>query len=84
MNDLPKPKPYSLWGFIVVVVKAILTRQEWIDIFFLKCDAKGCNYQAYYQYPHADLIDEPCPKCGANLCTAQDMIDWVDEQLSKS
>lgn len=42
----------------------------------LKCDAAGCDYkddetrlENYEQY-----LNAPCPKCGANLLTAADLV----------
>ena len=65
-KQLPKPKPLGPLGIA----------RKWLSgatTFFLKCDEKGCPYQVYYDYPHLDLVDTPCPMCGSNLCTAEDM-----------
>jgi hypothetical protein len=42
---------------------------------FLKCDAPGCDH--FEMTPVTiDAVDKPCPKCGANLCTQQDYLDF--------
>jgi hypothetical protein len=40
---------------------------------FLKCDAPDCDH--FEMTPiTVDVVDMPCPKCGANLCTKDDFI----------
>lgn len=39
----------------------------------LKCDAAGCDYLDETAVPDEALIGKLCPKCGANLLTAEDM-----------
>lgn len=40
---------------------------------FLKCDAPDCDH--FENTPVTiDIVDKPCPKCGANLCTKADFI----------
>ena len=53
-------------------------------VFFLKCDAKGCNHQEYYPYPHFQHINRPCPQCGNNLCTAEDMEAFIVGGLNET
>ena len=65
------PKKLGFFGFI----KNLITNGD--DFFFLKCDTKGCIHISLYEYPHMCLINTPCPKCNANLCTEQDMIDFI-------
>lgn len=42
---------------------------------FLKCDAEGCDHQENHEVIGEDLVDKPCPKCGANLLTRRDFED---------
>lgn len=49
-----------------------------ISITGLKCDAPGCDYHqdepvgnTYEEY--AKWLNQPCPKCGANLLTEADL-----------
>jgi len=40
---------------------------------YLKCDAMGCDH--FEMTPVTiEVVDKPCPKCGANLCTKEDFI----------
>jgi hypothetical protein len=39
---------------------------------FLKCDAPGCDHIESHGVLVAEMIDKPCPKCGANLLTRED------------
>lgn len=42
---------------------------------FLKCDAPECDH--FEMTPVTiDIVDKPCPKCGANLCTKEDFITF--------
>ncbi len=40
---------------------------------FLKCDAAGCDHFEMTAVT-IDVVDKPCPKCGANLCTKEDFV----------
>lgn len=40
---------------------------------FLKCDAFNCDHFELTPVT-IDVVDKPCPKCGANLCTAADFL----------
>lgn len=40
---------------------------------FLKCDAAGCDHFELTAIT-IDVVDKPCPKCGANLCTKEDFV----------
>jgi hypothetical protein len=40
---------------------------------FLKCDAPGCDHFEITAIT-IDVVDKPCPKCGANLCTKEDFV----------
>lgn len=44
---------------------------------FLKCDADDCDHMETVEAISADLIDKPCPKCGANLLTEADCAVWL-------
>lgn len=44
---------------------------------FLKCDADGCDHQEQVEDMTEDLIDKPCPKCGSNLLTREDFLQFV-------
>lgn len=39
---------------------------------FLQCDAEGCDHKEYHETATEDMIDKPCPKCGASLLTEED------------
>ena len=39
---------------------------------FLKCDAQGCDHVEHHPTITEDMIDKPCPKCGASLLTTED------------
>lgn len=40
---------------------------------FLKCDAPECDH--FEMTPVTiEVVDKPCPKCGANLCTKDDFV----------
>lgn len=40
---------------------------------YLKCDAPQCDH--FEMTPVTiDVVDKPCPKCGANLCTKEDFL----------
>lgn len=42
---------------------------------FLKCDAPDCDH--FEQTPVTiEIVDKPCPKCGANLCTKDDFVTF--------
>lgn len=43
---------------------------------FLKCDSQDCDHVEQVGIITADMIDMPCPKCGANLLTAEDWEAW--------
>lgn len=70
MKSLPKPKRLGVFGIIWGMIRGG-------KFFFLKCDKKGCIYQAWYPYPHQEFVDEPCPLCGSNLCTQEDMDAFI-------
>ena len=40
---------------------------------FLKCDAASCDHFELTPVT-IEVVDKPCPKCGANLCTAEDFL----------
>lgn len=44
---------------------------------FLKCDAAGCDHVEDVAAITEDMIDRPCPKCGASLLTRDDWDMWV-------
>lgn len=40
---------------------------------YLKCDAPDCDH--FEMTPVTiEVVDKPCPKCGANLCAAEDFL----------
>ena len=39
---------------------------------FLRCDATGCDHVEDVGAITAEMVDKPCPKCGANLLTKAD------------
>lgn len=46
-----------------------------MEISGIKCDARGCDYRdddAKYE-EYEKWLNKPCPKCGANLLTGEDM-----------
>tara|TARA_R110000850_G_scaffold109178_1_gene221946 strand:+ start:689 stop:970 length:282 start_codon:yes stop_codon:yes gene_type:complete len=42
----------------------------------LNCDAKGCGHVEDVGEITADMVDTPCPVCGANLLTNEDWVAW--------
>ena len=42
----------------------------------LNCDAPGCGHVEHVGTITEDMIDMPCPACGANLLTQGDWIAW--------
>lgn len=61
-----------------------------IDVEGLKCDAKDCDYvdENITLEEYEEYLNKPCPKCGANLLTQEDiaavkvmikMIDMLNE-----
>ena len=48
---------------------------DFVGGHYLKCDAHACDH--FEEIPITiDVVGKPCPKCGANLCTEQDFIDF--------
>ena len=43
---------------------------------YLKCDAAGCDHVEDVDVIVAEMVGKPCPKCGANLLTAEDWNTW--------
>lgn len=41
-------------------------------VHYLKCDAKGCMHLEVHPELTWDMVDKPCPNCGANLLTQAD------------
>lgn len=48
---------------------------EFVGRQYLKCDAPTCDHFEETAIT-IDVVDKPCPKCGANLCTEQDFLDF--------
>jgi hypothetical protein len=51
-----------------------------IDVRGLKCDAPGCGYEQDWpstkrsgMHGYRAWVNAPCPRCGANLLTEEDM-----------
>lgn len=44
---------------------------------FLKCDAPGCDHLETHGSLCESMVGKPCPKCGANLLTADDYAAWL-------
>lgn len=42
----------------------------------LNCDAPECAHVETVGVVTAEMVDMPCPACGANLLTAADWEDW--------
>jgi hypothetical protein len=42
---------------------------------YLKCDAPECDHFEMTPITIA-VVDKPCPKCAANLCTKEDFINF--------
>lgn len=42
----------------------------------LNCDADGCGHVEDVGTITADMVDMPCPVCGANLLTKEDWVAW--------
>lgn len=42
----------------------------------LNCDAAGCDHVEPVGRITQDMVDMPCPVCGANLLTKADWIAW--------
>jgi len=42
----------------------------------LNCDAEGCNHVEQVGTITEEMVGLPCPKCGANLLTAEDWEAW--------
>lgn len=43
---------------------------------YLKCDAAGCNHVENVAAITEEMVDKPCPVCGANLLTREDWEAW--------
>lgn len=43
---------------------------------FLKCDAPTCEHVEQVGIITEDMVNTPCPVCGANLLTQADWNDW--------
>lgn len=46
-----------------------------VEVGGIKCDAEGCDYtdENVNLEDYNDYLNKPCPKCGANLLTQEDM-----------
>ena len=47
----------------------------------LKCDADDCSHVEVVGIITAEMVDMPCPKCGANLLTSEDWESWQGMRL---
>lgn len=49
--------------------------EDLLKVTGIKCDNESCDYKddsvTFDQYP--DYLNKPCPKCGANLLTQEDL-----------
>ncbi len=44
---------------------------------FLKCDAVNCDHVETHDQLTVDMVNKPCPKCGANLLNDRDWADFL-------
>ena len=53
-----------------------VTKTEKMMSEVLNCDADGCGHVESVGKITADMVNMPCPKCGANLLTEEDWQAW--------